>query len=149
MGEIMNQPAAFLECLRKGEKYNYPDCCVWQFAKELIDGKTPGQLRGLDNTGTFVPCDRCKKYHEEMIAKIKKGESKYILEEVDNEVFIYCLVKLKGFLKFTRQSEGKVLAVYEFPLEKVVHPCFSPSQLVDAMIYATHNCHAKLLKWRG
>ena len=55
-----NQSRAFLDCIRLGKKFGYPKCCTMQFAKEYIEGKHPAQLRGLDNSGTFVPCDRCK-----------------------------------------------------------------------------------------
>jgi hypothetical protein len=56
----MNQPTAFLYWLRCGQKYGYPECCIMQFARDCLEGKQPGRLRGLDPTGRYVPCDACR-----------------------------------------------------------------------------------------
>jgi hypothetical protein len=63
----MNKPTMFLEAIMMGEKYGYPSCCVWEFACDIINGRNSGQLRGLDNSFTFVPCSNCKKAAEKFL----------------------------------------------------------------------------------
>lgn len=56
----MSQTRAFLDILRTGEKYGYPKCCVEQFAKDQIAGRSPFELRGWDVSRRYVPCDSCR-----------------------------------------------------------------------------------------
>jgi hypothetical protein len=41
-----------------GLHYGYPRCCVEAFCRDVIDGESPGSLRGLGGLGC-VPCEAC------------------------------------------------------------------------------------------
>ena len=69
----VNQPRTFLNAIRLGEKYGYPKCCVMQFAKELIEGKEPFKMRGLDPSWSYVPCDA----HKALMDKVNENQADY------------------------------------------------------------------------
>lgn len=61
-GFHLNQPSAFLQFIRTGEKYGYEKCCAFQFASDSISDKLPFKLRGLikrEDGKIYVPCDSC------------------------------------------------------------------------------------------
>lgn len=41
----------------------YPDCCITAFSYDLAHDRYPGMLRGLDPTGSYVPCPICASIH--------------------------------------------------------------------------------------
>lgn len=42
-----------------GRDYGYPECCVEAFVNDIANHRLPGDLRGIDATGEYVPCQDC------------------------------------------------------------------------------------------
>ncbi len=64
----MNQPTLFLESIRRGRDNNYNNCCIMQFAQDVISGKRPYVLRGVTENGC-TPCDKCRKFIDDILAQ--------------------------------------------------------------------------------
>jgi hypothetical protein len=56
--KIHGQPTVFLEIIRAGEKRGFPPCCSFAYAKDIINGNHPENMRGRYST-EHVPCDEC------------------------------------------------------------------------------------------
>lgn len=55
----MNKPRTFLHHIRRGQMFGYPNCCVFQYAVDIINNRKPFLLRGHIKA-QYVPCDNCK-----------------------------------------------------------------------------------------
>lgn len=65
----MNMPSRFLKYRRLGQQDGFPECCVMQFARELMCGIMPFATRKIlfrtFNGEAYVPCDECVRKERE------------------------------------------------------------------------------------
>lgn len=61
VGRTEEEQLERLEGMRRlGHHYGYPLCCIEAFVTDVALYRAPGELRGLDPTGRYVPCADCK-----------------------------------------------------------------------------------------